>query len=127
VIEAADLAPLLQETCPSFAPEIQRHVEEYTTPLLYVLAGELARHAISLCDAHDIVSLTEVLSVVERMLSQGSDEVQTLAIVGILEGIQNVCLHTGGPSKEIEGLLQPASKMAWDALNRGWGGGGGEV
>ena len=113
--------PLLLQACPSFEEDWSAHLTEYgDEPLLYVIAGDLARHLLMLYRAGRVQELIPVMDAIERMHSEGSLWVKEFVTVGILEAVQNIWAHDGASFSEFGQMLGPESRRWWLGLNDFW-------
>jgi len=114
--------PILVNACPSFKDAWQAHVREFGDDVHYVAAGEYAHHLLRLYQANEISTFTKVGEALERLVVEGSPFVQGLAIVGVLEGIQNIWSNNKIDPEIFFPYLGRASGNAWQELNRAWSG-----
>jgi hypothetical protein len=120
-------APMLA-ACPGFKPawdeflasEITNEPEE--GPLYYTALGDLARHLIKDLLADRTSHFGPVFDVVETWIVDGDEYVRDAAAVGLLEGLQNHCGHSGVDAELFRPWLRSESIKAWDALNAFWAG-----
>ncbi len=123
MIEQNQVMPLLLQACPSFEEDWLAHLAEYgDEPLLYVIAGDLARHLLMLHRAGRDQELIPVVGAIEHMHVEGSIWVKEFATIGILEGVQNVWAHDRASLNEFEQMLGPESRRWWLGLNDFWDG-----
>lgn len=122
-IEPPEVFALLVAACPSFLPLWDAHVREWGNHTLYLAAGDFAQHLLALQRQGGTHSFAAVAAVIERLLTQGDAEVQTLATVGILESIQNVWGNAGVDPEQFAPVLGPQGAAEWRALNAFWSGG----
>lgn len=110
------------EACPSFQPEWAQHLEEYGDDLMYIAAGDFARHLLALfLDGRDNC-FSDVGRAIELLHTDGSTWVREFTTVGILESIQNVWLNSGADASSFVPYLGPESRRGWDGLNAFWSG-----
>jgi len=120
MIEKLDAMPILVNACPSFEDAWQGHLREFGDDLHYVAAGEYAHHLLQLYQSNEISTFAKVGEALERLVVEGSPFVQGLAIVGVLEGIQNVWSNNEIDPEIFFPYLRRASGNAWKELNRAW-------
>ena len=113
---------MLVQACPTFAAVRDEHVAEYGNDVLYVAAGEFARHLLTLQLGDATSCFVQVGATIERMHTDGTPEVKELATIGILEGIQNVWGHSSVNPEEFLHYLGPESRSWWQGLNNFWSG-----
>lgn len=78
-----------------------------------------------LLDAHeagDIPSLVAAFGTLERILVEGDEDAQGLAIVGVIEGVQNRAGWKPYGAEPFTSYLGPQASRAWDAVDRFWQG-----
>jgi len=124
MIESPDAFPLLVQACPSFRPAWEAHLREWGNDVLYIAAGNLADHLLALLGSGRIEAFAPVAQAIERLLVEGTPEVQTLAVVGVIEGIQNGWANQGTDPGIFGAYLGPEGRRNWQALNEFWGGAG---
>lgn len=123
MIEKSQVISLLLQACPSFEEDWRAHLAEHgDEPLLYVAAGDLARHLLMLHRTGRVQELIPVVDAIERMHQEGSAWVKEFATIGILEGVQNTWAHGGIDPNEFGQLLGPDSQRWWLGLNKFWEG-----
>lgn len=123
MIEQNQVIPLLLQACPSFDEDWSTHLAEYgDEPLLYVSAGDLALHLLSLYRSGRVQELIPVVDVIERMHNEGTLWVKEFATIGILEAVQNVWVQDSAGLKEFGQMLGPESQSHWSGLNNFWDG-----
>ncbi|HLL60797.1 MAG TPA: hypothetical protein VK338_03700 [Candidatus Nitrosocosmicus sp.] len=121
-IDEKDVLDLLYKACPSFQTIVERDFNEDDKQLLYVVAGRFAAHLLDLYQKQNTKSFPLVAQFIESLHIQGTKKVQELAILGFLEGIQNVWSHsTVKPDVFFEYLL-PESKKSWRKVAKFWKG-----
>ncbi len=101
MIEQNQIMPLLLRACPSFEEDWSTFLAEHgDEPLLYVSAGDFARHLLSLYRAGRVQELLPVVDAIERMHYEGSHWVKEFATIGILEAVQNAWAQDSAGLKE---------------------------
>jgi len=123
MIHESMVITLLREACPSFEPSqdelyVDRKNEE-AAPYLDV-AG-FVHHLVDLFDQRRTECFPAAFNVVERLLVEGDDTVQTLAALGVLETLQNNAADRGWDLNMFVHWLGPESRDAWFGLIRDWG------
>lgn len=113
----------------SVFPELTQHwnsylEEEYKEPdeerLYYIDIGETVRYIVKKKKNDNTDGFDEFFNRVEEILIYGDNYTQELIVIGLLEGIQNVC---GGEVNYYTGFnewLKPESKKAWQNLIQFW-------
>ena len=131
MITAGDVMPLLLEACHSFREAWEREVQEEnldedspTGRLGYLDAGDFIRHLVQLRLDGVVDEFPAVFEVIERLVLEGDDYVQNLAIIGYLEGMQMMTVTGAGldPETDFRPFCTPTLDMWWDRINRFWAG-----
>ncbi len=122
MIDSSQVFPLLVSACPSFAEVYASSAEQYGAELAYVHAGAFAQHLLTLHEDGRIEALQAAGKAIESLLSEGNAAVTKLAIVGVLEGIQNSWSSSGTDPEFFVRYLGPIGARSWVELNVGWGG-----
>jgi len=122
MIEKLDAMPILVDACPSFRGAWQAHVSDFGNDVHFVAAGEFALHLLDLIGAGDVSTFPAVGIALERLLVDGSPSVQELAVVGVLEGVQNTWSNKGVDPERFFPFLGKKGADAWTELNIFWSG-----
>jgi hypothetical protein len=122
VLRPDDIIPLLLEACPSFQPGWDEHLRSWKGEKRghYIDTSPLAQHVVDRVEAGDMACARAALAVVERLLEHGDDETQTIAVVGILESLQNVAGNRGHDPEIFLPSLGPRTATEWENLNESW-------
>jgi hypothetical protein len=119
-----DIPALLLDACPSFTLVWEHYREEEGEErLIYPLLGEFARHLVALYQQKRLVEFAAIFALIERLQVEGDGYVQEAAVIGLLEGLQNVALNTRLDPDVFRPFLLPESLRGWDELIRFWHGG----
>lgn len=78
-------------------------------------------HLWELHESGSAKALEAVGSAIESLLSDGSENVKELAVVGILEVIQNSWANNGTDPDGFARYLGSLGLRSWSELNKGWG------
>jgi hypothetical protein len=119
-----DMVELLLKACPTAAKAWNEHLEWWGNAERgnFNDMSVFSRHVVE-CDSQLLTDeFPAFFALVERFITEGSEEVRGLAVVGLLEGIQNVASHAPQGSTRIEPLLLPNSRQAWNELIGLWEG-----
>jgi hypothetical protein len=116
---------LLLQACPNAQEAWNEHLLEWegeheTVPYLGVLV--FARHIVDLYEAGKTKSFPAVFQLIERLIAEGDEEVRGLAIVGLLEDVQNIASWKDFGYEVFTQWLEPNSRAAWYELERAWAG-----
>ena len=106
---------------PSFK---KKHGEEHAPRNLYELLGDLAHHLVESVRENQLDELPKVFNLIERLLTDGDEEIKEATTIGLLEGIQNIYSHeeTGIGQDVFLPYLRENTKLWWQALNDFWSG-----
>lgn len=118
----------LLATCPEYLPEFEAtrkaiypgEPPEALDP--YFDLGLFTDHLIDLALQQDTKCFPAVFALIEKLLVEGSSDVQNWITVGVLEGIQNHLANTGIGYALLEPWLGSETRKEWDGLIEGWGG-----
>src|SRR5947207_6234637 len=120
MITASEVMPLFLAACPALAPAWERHLEEwrgYEDRGTYNDVSVLAHYLVEVAAAGKTECFPEVFDVVERLISEGDDNVRELAVVGLIEDIQNIAVNTHVDPDLFLPWLGPASrKGSYDSI-----------
>lgn len=115
--------PLLLKACPSFAERWKEHRECYgQEELLYVDLGEFAHHVVDLYNQNQTQEFPMIFRAIERLHIEANEYVKEAAIIGLLEGIQNISGNRGLNPEVFAQYLKPESAKWWRKLNDFWNG-----
>ncbi len=115
--------PLLLEVCPSFTERWKEHKAFYAEEeLLYLDLSEFARHLVDRYKGSQTSEFREIFATVERFHLQGDNFVKEAAVIGLLEGIQNIARNNGVDPEVFFSYLQHNSRKWWRQLNDFWNG-----
>lgn len=118
----------LLATCPKYLPEFEAtrkaiypgEPPEALDP--YFDLGLFTDHLIDLALQQDTKCFPVVFALIEKLLVEGSSDVQNWVGVGVLEGMQNQLANRGGSYVIFEPWLGSRSREVWDAIIKAWGG-----
>ena len=113
-ITKRDIPGLMLEACPSFRPAYTESCAKYGEDnMLYVHAGALARHVLALHRAGQRDEFSAVAAFIERLHTEGSHDVVTFAMLGILRSIQNVWMNNDERPDAFLPFIGPLSTASW--------------
>jgi hypothetical protein len=123
VIHASQVMPLLLGACPSAQATLDAHDAYWREdkPGVYLDVAAFIHHLIDLVARKQTDEFPAVFAVVERLIASGDDETQTIAVVGLLETLQNNTLNWGWDLDIFLPWLGPRTRVAWVDLIRDWG------
>jgi hypothetical protein len=122
MIEQTAAMQVLLDACPSFADTWCAHRDEYGDDLLYLAAGDFARHLLRLQETQATSEFVSTGRAIERLHVEGNPWVREFATIGILEGIQNVWSHSAIDPDVFFPFLGVESQRWWKGLNAFWQG-----
>ncbi|MCI0357958.1 MAG: hypothetical protein L0211_05720 [Planctomycetaceae bacterium] len=122
-MKASDVIPAFLAACPNIGSTWQEHLEFWDGEIErgdYNDASVVAHYLVDSFERGELVEFPAAFAVLERCLIEGDQNAQELAVVGIIEDIQNIALHRPfGPLVFYE-WLGPSSRVAWDELCAFW-------
>jgi hypothetical protein len=125
-----DVIPLLLEASPAFETVLREYHEDDGPEdewLPYLDIGEFASYVVQLYADGQTSDFDAIFAALERLIEDGDEDTQGLAIVGVLEGIQNAASwQPFGPSAFVP-WLKPKSRTEWDHLDKLWKAAGGSL
>lgn len=119
MIRKEQVVPMILEVCPSFQ---QAFSQSETKNLLYVVMGDLVRHLLEEYRTGRTGEFTTLCELIERLLVEGEPYVKDLAVIGLLEGIQNAWRDRGEDPENFGRYLLSESRQWWKELNDFWQG-----
>lgn len=122
MIEQLDVMEILVVSCPSFREGWNTHLAEWGNDFLYIAAGNFAQHLLAMQQQGEVSSFPTIAQSIERLRKEGTPWVKEFAVIGVLEGIQNVWGNSGTDPEEFGGHLMPDSRVCWERLNAFWAG-----
>ncbi|MDQ2828787.1 MAG: hypothetical protein M3Y74_07040 [Chloroflexota bacterium] len=124
MIQERDVIPLFLDACPSFQPIWEQHRAYWGDEDAggYIDMSEIARHLVELMREKHTEYFSSAFAIIERLIVEGEDNVQGLAIVGVLEDLQNIAANTNVDPEKFLPWLGPKSGIAWAWLNQLWEG-----
>jgi hypothetical protein len=101
-------------------PEFQPGESDPDSP--YITAGRFAHFLLEMYRQENMDALSRGLSFIERLYESDDRQVRELAVIGYLEGLQNVWSNRGTDPESIFPLLGENSRQWWIELNEFWSG-----
>lgn len=114
------IMPILLEACPSFRPTWETELDDEDKKLIYICLGTLAHHLAKLHREQHREEFPAVAKAIESLCVEGDHFTQEAAVIGLLEGIQNVWGNQDLDPEEFQRFLLPAGAKGWADLNRFW-------
>jgi hypothetical protein len=121
MITRAEIIPMLLKACPSFQAAWDEHLAYWAEEEagIYNDTAEFVHYLDRCRENGDFGSIESGLGAVERLIADGDAYTKEIAIIGLLETIQNVSSHSGS-QQVYERYIGPKSRRAWRQLNRDW-------
>lgn len=88
--------------------------------LNYILLGQLANQLVDALRAGETQDFPAAFAIVERWICEGDAYVREAAVIGLLEGLQNIAGNRGLDAEGFRPWLGPRAAKAWDELNGFW-------
>jgi hypothetical protein len=119
---AAGVMGALLQNCPSLLEPFAAHVDAYGNEPRGAFndAAIVAVHLVDLLAADRLGELKPVLAALEHALARANRDGRSVLIVGVLEGMQNVCLNRGRDPGDFCRYLGPETTAAWGRVERYW-------
>jgi hypothetical protein len=119
MIEKHQIIPLILETCPSFSEHFNQ-LDEDIKELYYCVGGDLARHFLDQYNKNDTSEFYKLGELIELFVVEGDQFTSEFAVIGILEGIQNIWGHSKTDPEIFTKYLLRQSLLYWKSLNKFW-------
>ena len=87
---------------------------------LYIALNQFAIHLIGMLGRSDTESFPTIFSAIERLQLEGEHYVQEAMVVGLLEDLQNLNLHSTTQPEQFEPFFEPESRKVWAELYEFW-------
>lgn len=120
--------PLLVDACPSYATRFERYLaknyDDGDERLVYCELGDFAHHLCDLLERKETSEFCDVFRAIESLHVNGDSYVREAAIIGLLEGLQNVASNrTAVTAEQFTPFLGAEATKWWHELNEFWQGG----
>lgn len=117
-----ELLSELLEACPSAAAAWKEEQDDWDDdrPGHFIEIAVFARHIVQSYGEDRTEEFPPFFDLLERMIVEGDEDVQGLAIVGLIEGIQNNASHQPFGYTVFEQWLRPKSRTAWREVDEAW-------
>jgi len=122
-MKVADVVPAFLAVCPNIGPAWQQYLESWGAEPErghYNDAGVVAHHLMDSFECGDLSEFPAAFALLERCVDEGDEQAKELAIIGIIEDIQNIASHRSFGSGVFYEWLSPQSRSAWDELCESW-------
>ncbi len=119
-----EIVPTLLAACPSANERWNDHLAFWGNDErgLYNDVGVFAHHAVEKFARGETEEFAALFDAVEDMLQSEDDRVKDLAVVGLIEDIQNVASHRPHGYIVFVPWLGPRSREAWAEVDHAWDG-----
>lgn len=118
-----DVVPAFLAACPTIGPAWQEYLTfwgDESDRGVFNDAGVVAHHLVASYERGELSEFPAAFAVLETCLAEGDERVRELAMVGVIEDIQNIASHrVFGPSV-FRDWLGPLSQAAWDEVVGWW-------
>ena len=115
---------MLIDVCPSFRPKweaFRDHWKESADDLpIYLALADFARHLIGMLERSETANFLSIFQAVERLQLEGENFVREAVVVGLLEDLQNLNLHSKTNPGQFQPFLGDESRKAWGELREFW-------
>jgi hypothetical protein len=122
VIQKDEMIPMLLAACPGFRPRWDEHVASWKgEPAgLYIQIGEFVAYLLDAYEQGQTDCVRAAFDMLERFLIEGDAETKELAVIGLVEDVQNASSWRPFGAKAFLPFLGPHSQMGWAAVERMW-------
>jgi len=115
---------LLASTWPELQQKWNTYINRtYATEkdrLVYIDICEITSFIIDKLLKDDTTDFSTFFTRVEKALNQGDESTQNLMVVGLIEGLQNMCADNYNYYTGFDQWLQPKTKKCWDEVIHFW-------
>jgi hypothetical protein len=119
-----DLIEPLLAACPSFRPRWEQHLADWhgEDAGIYNDLAVFAHHLVDSYAADRTAEFAAVFQLIERLLSQGPEELREPLSLGLLEDLQVIGSHHPFGGDAFLPWLGPESRRAWQEISKLWEG-----
>lgn len=123
-IQKSQVMPLILAACPGFQSRWDEHLEFWKGEEagVYNDLGAFAHFIVDAYECQDIEPIVAAFGVIERLLGEGDEEVQTAAAIGFLEDVRNIASHRPFGEVVFVQWLGPKSGKEWAEIEEVWRG-----
>lgn len=124
MIQRDEIIPRLLEACPSARRAWDEHLAWWGGKErgIYNDTAIFAHHMNAALKAGDTREFEAFFRALEEFLAAGDTDTKTVAVIGVIETLQNVASHEPPGYQPFERLLGPLSRQAWADVERMWSG-----
>jgi hypothetical protein len=124
VINKTEIIPTILTKCPAFIATWEKH-QAFWQGEEAGIYNDLSEFAAFIVDAYsrqETETIAAAFRVIEGLLVEGDEEVQTAAAIGFLEDIQTIASNRPFGAAVFVQWLGPQSKGAWEKIEDMWRG-----
>lgn len=124
MITPADIIPTLLHSCPGFGPTWEAHLRYWGDEEAGIFndTAQFVHYLVDCYEQGDVATLRSAFDTIERFIAEGTEDTREIAIVGILETLQNYASHRPYGEGAFVEFLGPKSVAAWNQLVYLWEG-----
>jgi hypothetical protein len=124
VIQQDEIVPRFLEACPSARSAWDEHLAWWSGKErgIYNDTAIFAHHMDTALKAGDTREFEAFFGALEGILAAGDTDTKTVAVIGVIETLQNVASHEPPGYQPLERWLGPLSRQAWADVERRWSG-----
>jgi hypothetical protein len=120
IIHKDQVSKKLYDIYPEFKVILETEYDLEEISMSYPVAGRFSTYLLELYKQGHTENFKIVAELIEDLLTYGDSYVSELAVIGYLEGIQNIWDNNAVDSEIFYGYLLPKSRQAWDELKVFW-------
>jgi hypothetical protein len=121
---AAEVLPILLGACPTAQAVWEEHCSWWENEPAggFNDVAVFAHHIVNSYATDKLDEFPAFFAALERLIVEGDEETVGLAVVGVIEGIQNVASHQPFGYAVFEKWLRPRSREEWAQIEAAWSG-----
>jgi len=118
MIEEREIMTRLVRAVPAYGPLLDRYLQEQaqegrTERLIYLETGDFARWLVGTVGRGEHTWVHPFADALEDLLVNGDDETRRIAVIGLIEDIQDACVETNVDPDLFMNSLGMASRAKW--------------
>ena len=118
MIEEQDIMQLVVRACPAYRPILDEYLREQsqarkTERLIYLETGDFARWLVGTVVAGERTWIQPFADALEQLLVNGDDETRQIAVIGLIEDIQEGCVEMNVDPDLFMNALGSAGRDKW--------------
>ncbi|GAB5410569.1 MAG: hypothetical protein BalsKO_29340 [Balneolaceae bacterium] len=124
MLNLEDIVPMMLKACPSAREAWSEHLEWWEGEKAgdYNDIAVFSHHIVHCFKTGNEKEIKAAFKTIEKLINEGSDDVRGVAVVGFLEGVQNISSHEDFGYSVFEPYLHSSSKQGWYELIELWKG-----